>query len=74
MFPSNGALTRHSLRSTGFPRVEFPGFSATMKCSDALSPFRPRFVSFAWPYHVVRSGFAPTDAERGIEGLELFSR
>jgi hypothetical protein len=74
MFPSNGSLTRHSLRSTGFPRVEFPGFTATMKCSDALPPFRPRFVAFAWPYHVVRSGFAPTAAERDYGGQELFVR
>jgi len=74
MLPSSGSPTRHSLRSTGFPRVEFPGFIATMKCSDALPSFGPRFVAFAGPYHVVRSDFAPTAAERGCGGQELFVR
>ena len=54
MFPPNGSLTRHPLPSTGFPRIEFPGFNGTMECSDARSPLRPHFVSFAWPYHPLR--------------------
>jgi hypothetical protein len=74
MFPSNGSLTRHSLRSTGFPQVEFPGFTATTKCSDALPSFPPCFVAFAWRYHNVRSGFAPAAAERGCGDQELFVR
>jgi hypothetical protein len=72
--PPLGSVNGHSLFSTGFPGSKFPGFSDSMECSDALPSFPPRFVAFAWRYHGVRSGFAPTDAERGIEGLELFSR
>ena len=72
--PPLGSANRHSLFSTGFPGSKFPGFRDSMECSDALPSFRPRFVAFAWPYHVVRSGFAPTAAERGYGGLELFIR
>jgi hypothetical protein len=73
-FPPLDSVNRHSLFSTGFPGNKFPGFADTMECSDALPSFRPRFVAFAWPYHVVRSGFAPAAAERGSRGLELFIR
>jgi hypothetical protein len=73
-FPPLGSVNRHSLFSTGFPGSKFPGFTDTMECSDALPSFPPRFVSFAWRYHDVRSPFAPTAAERGCGGLELFSR
>jgi len=43
MFPANGSVTRHSLPSTGFPRVEFPCFIGTTKCSDFPPLVRPRF-------------------------------
>ena len=44
MFPSNGSMTRRPLPSTGSPRVAFPGFDGTMRRSDSLPPFPPRFV------------------------------
>src|SRR2546423_6635937 len=44
MFPSNGSATRHLLPSTGSPRDGFPDFSGTMRCSDSLRTFSPRFV------------------------------
>lgn len=51
MFPSDSSTIRHPLPSAGFPRRGFPGFHGTTGCSDAPPPFRPRFLSFAWPYH-----------------------
>jgi len=73
-FPPLESVNRHSLLSAGSPGNKFPGFVDSMECSDALPPFQPRFVAFAWPYHVVRSSFAPTAAERGYRGQELFVR
>jgi len=67
-------MNGHSLFSTGFPEAKFPGFVDSMECSDALPSFQPRFVPFAWLYHGVRSDFAPTAAERGCGGQELFVR
>lgn len=56
-FPPAASTGRHPLLSTGFPKDKFPGFSDTMECSDALLSLRPHFVSFAWPYLNVCSGF-----------------
>jgi hypothetical protein len=42
-FPANRAVTRHSLSSTGFPRVEFPCFMGTTEYSDFPPLVRPRF-------------------------------
>lgn len=72
--PPAGTMNGHSLFSTGFPEDKFPGFIDRMECSDALLSFPPRFVAFAGRYHGVRSGFAPTAAERGYRGQELFVR
>jgi len=44
-------MPRHPLPSAGFPGRGFPDFNGTTGCSDALPPVRPRFLSFAWPYH-----------------------
>src|SRR5258707_15036133 len=44
MFPSNDSLTRHPLRSPGSPRVRFPCFVATTRCSDFRPPVPPAFV------------------------------
>jgi hypothetical protein len=73
-FPPLGAVNGHSLFSTGFPGSKFPGFRDSMECSDTLPSVQPRFVAFAWLYHDVRSPFAPTAAERGCGGQELFIR
>jgi len=44
VFPSTGPMARHSLPSTGFRWLLFPCFHGTMKCSDLLPSFSPRFV------------------------------
>ena len=71
MFPSNDSMIRHPLPSPGSRRVQFSWFPGTMECSDALSPFSPRFVAFAWRYPPVRLSsslpYSPTPAG----GLEL---
>ena len=40
MFPSNDSMMRHPLPSPGSLRVRFSWFLGTMRCSDALRPFR----------------------------------
>ena len=47
----------HPLPSIGSPRRGFPDFTGTTGCSDALPPFRPRFLAFAWPYHACAAAF-----------------
>jgi hypothetical protein len=44
MFPPSSSATRRLRPSTGFPRVGFPGLVGTMRRSDSLRTFSPRFV------------------------------
>jgi hypothetical protein len=42
--PTDHSTTRHPLRSPGSARLAFPCFHASMRCSDSLQTFPPRFV------------------------------
>jgi hypothetical protein len=44
LFPPSGSATRRPRPSAGFPRVGFPGLAGTMRRSDSLRTFSPRFV------------------------------
>jgi hypothetical protein len=54
-FPLQGSMER------------FPWLSGTMRYSDSLPPFAPRFVSFAWRYHPVRLCSSLPQARRRLE-------
>ena len=47
LFPASGTADRHPLGSAGSRSAQFPGFTATMRCSEPRPPFPPAFVSFA---------------------------
>jgi len=44
LVPPTGSASRHPLPSTGFSRTAFPGFTGTMRCSESLTSYPPRFV------------------------------
>ena len=53
----------------------FPRFRGTMRPSDALAPFSPHFVSFAWRYHsCVRSFVSPVAVGRSDHGPGVVHR
>ena len=72
LLPSNESLMRHPLPSPGSRRVQFSWFPGTMECSDALSPFSPRFVAFAWRYPPVRLRSSLPRGPTPAGGLELW--
>ena len=65
--PDHGPLTCTSLPSAGSPQARCPNFDGTMKMSDFLPSFSPRFVSFAWRYHYRASVFvSPARPDAGL--------
>lgn len=67
-------MTWHPLPSPGSRRLRFPCFVGTVRCSDVLRSFPPRFVAFAWRYPWSHSVFVPVAVECAGASLELVSR
>ena len=68
-FPSNGSISQCPLPSIGSRWGRFPDFKGTMRHSDFPTPFPPRFVSFAWQYHLTFAHSLPLARKRLAKGL-----
>ena len=73
IFPSNGSIPRCPLSSAGSSWGEFPCLMGHTRHCDALPPFPPHFVSFAWRYHPSVPGSLPEARDASLRAWVLVS-